>query len=515
MAKLTRIKILTTGSTTTAPSNIKTGELAYSYVTGTASNNGDRLYIGTGTESGGVASSVDLIGGKYFTSLLDHAPGTATADSALLLDTNKHINELSTAALALESSGGSGQVVTAISTNTGLDGGSASDATLATQLAVKTYVDAQVTAQDLDFQADSGGALSIDLDSETLTISGDTGITTVGSGNTIEIDLDDTAVTPGSYGSQTAIPTFTVDQQGRLTAASTVTVATALTVDGDSGSQDVALLTDDFQVLGTANEIETAVTKVGTDVKVTVGLPDDVTIGNNLTVTGVFQANGNVVLGNHSTDTVETQGNLTVGGNLTVAGTTTSVNSTTTTLTDPVIELAKDTSSADGLDRGLRFKWHNGSAVKDGFFGFDIQTQRFSFTPDEDLSGGDNASAPWGNAQFGGAYLGNIQVGITDDNEIDTSTGNLTIDSAGGTTTIDDILTVTGAASAASLTLTTDLAVAHGGTGLSSFTASAITTTNAGGTALSFLTSSDEGAIVQYNSSGVPIATTIIDGGTY
>ena len=515
MAKLTRIKILTTGATTSAPSNIKTGELAYSYVTGTQSNNGDRLYIGTGAESGGVASSVDLIGGKYFTSLLDHAPGTATADSALLLDTNKHINELSTAALALESSGGSGQVVTAISTNTGLDGGSASNSTLATQLAIKTYVDAQITAQDLDFQADSGGALAIDLDSETLTIAGATGISTVGSGNSVTIDLDDTAVTPGSYGSQTAIPTFTVDQQGRLTAASTVTVATALTVDGDSGSQDVALLTDDFQVLGTANEIETAVTKVGTDVKVTVGLPNDVTIGNNLTVTGVFQANGNVVLGNHSTDTVETQGNLTVGGNLTVSGTTTSVNSTTTTLTDPVIELAKDTSSADGLDRGLRFKWHDGSAVKDGFFGFDIQTQRFSFTPDEDLSGGDDASAPWGNAQFGGVYAGNVQVGVTGDNEIDTSSGNLTIDSSGGTTTIDDILTVTGAASAASLTLTTDLAVAHGGTGLSSFTGSAITTTNAGGTALSFLTSSDEGAIVQYNSSGVPIATTIIDGGTY
>ena len=221
------------------------------------------------------------------------------------------------------------------------------------------------------------------------------------------------------------------------------------------------------------------------------------------------------VLGNHSTDTVETQGNLTVGGNLTVAGTTTSVNSTETTLTDPVIELAKDTSSADGLDRGLRFKWHNGSAVKDGFFGFDIQTQRFSFTPDEDLSGGDNASAPWGDAQFGGVYAGNVQVGVTGDNEIDTSSGNLTIDSSGGTTTIDDILTVTGAASAASLTLTTDLAVAHGGTGLSSFTGSAITTTNAGGTALSFLTSSDEGAIVQYNSSGVPIASTVIDGGTY
>ena len=162
MANLTRIKILTTGSTTSAPSNIKTGELAYSYVTGTQANNGDRLYIGTGAESGGVASSVDLIGGKYFTQLLDHVHGTATASSALILDANKHVNELNLGALALESSGGSGQVVTAISTNTGLDGGSASNATLATQLAVKTYVDAQITAQDLDFQADSGGALSID-----------------------------------------------------------------------------------------------------------------------------------------------------------------------------------------------------------------------------------------------------------------------------------------------------------------------------------------------------------------
>ena len=43
-----------------------------------------------------------------------------------------------------------------------------------------------------------------------------------------------------------------------------------------------------------------------------------------------------------------------------------------------------------------------------------------------------------------GATIDNIQIGITNDNEIDTSSGNLTIDSAGGTTTIDDALTVTG-----------------------------------------------------------------------
>ena len=515
MAKLTRIKILTTGSTTTAPSNIKTGELAYSYVTGTSSNNGDRLYIGTGAESGGVASSVDVIGGKYFTGLLDHAAGTATASSALILDANKHINELNIGTLALESSGGSGQGVTGISTDGTFS--SAANTNLATQLAIKTYVDSQITAQDLDFQADSGGALSIDLDSETLTISGDTGITTVGSGNTISIDLDDTGVTAAAYGSQTAIPVITVNAQGQITAASTATIATALTVDGDSGTQDVALLTDDLRIVGTANEVDTAVSKSGTDVTVAVGLPSDVTIGNDLTVTRHLVVGGNTTLGNAGGDTTTTSGNLVVGGNLTVSGTTTTVNSTETTLTDPMIELAKDTSSADGTDRGIRFKWHDGSSVKDGFFGFDIQTERFSFTKDEDLSGGDDASSPWHDAQFGGVYAGNVNIGITGDNEIDTASGNLTIDSAGGTTTIDDILAVTGAASAASLTLTTDLAVAHGGTGVSSFTGDAVIISNAGGTALSYLTSSlgTVGDIVQFNASGVPIVTNVIDGGTY
>ena len=63
---------------------------------------------------------------------------------------------------------------------------------LPTQQSVKAYVDAKVTAQDLDFQGDAGGALSIDLDSETLDIAGGTNINTSGSGNTLTVNLDST-----------------------------------------------------------------------------------------------------------------------------------------------------------------------------------------------------------------------------------------------------------------------------------------------------------------------------------
>ena len=65
---------------------------------------------------------------------------------------------------------------------------------VATQQSIKAYVDSQVTAEDLDITSDSG-TIAIDLDSETLTIAGGTGIDTTGSGNTITIAIDSTVVT--------------------------------------------------------------------------------------------------------------------------------------------------------------------------------------------------------------------------------------------------------------------------------------------------------------------------------
>ena len=91
-------------------------------------------------------------------------------------------------------------------------------------------------------------------------------------------------------------------------------------------------------------------------VKHTIGLPNNVTIGNNLTV----------------------------DGNLTVNGTQTTVNSTTVTVDDPIFVVGGDSApgSDDNKDRGMQFRWHNGSAAKLGFFGFDDSTGKFTFIPD-------------------------------------------------------------------------------------------------------------------------------------
>ena len=110
--------------------------------------------------------------------------------------------------------------------DTDLSSVSASDDTLASAKAIKTYVDSQVTAQDLDFQGDSGGALSIDLDSETLTVAGGTGIDTSGSLNTLTVAIDSTVVT--LTGTQTLTnKTLTTPIISSISNTGTITLPTA------------------------------------------------------------------------------------------------------------------------------------------------------------------------------------------------------------------------------------------------------------------------------------------------
>ena len=139
--------------------------------------------------------------------------------------------------------------------------------------------------------------------------------------------------------------------------------------------------------------------------------------------------NGNVVSQGELTVAGDAalQSDLVVTGNLTVNGTTTTVNSTVTTIDDPIITVGGDTAPAsnDGKDRGVEFRYYDGSA-KIGFFGFDRSSQEFAF-----LTSASNNSEVL-NGTDGALRVGSIHVtGAGTSVDID---NNLNVD---GTATVD------------------------------------------------------------------------------
>ena len=133
----------------------------------------------------------------------------------------------------------------------------------------------------------------------------------------------------------------------------------------------------------------------------------------NATTLNIGGAATTVSLG-ASTGTTTVNNNLTVGGNLTVNGTTFTINSTVTTLDDPILTLGGDTAPVadDNKDRGIEYRWHNGSAAKVGFFGYDDSTGYFTFIPDA-TNTSEVFSGTAGTAQFAGVTGLNNLTGTT------------------------------------------------------------------------------------------------------
>jgi trimeric autotransporter adhesin len=176
-------------------------------------------------------------------------------------------------------------------------GSNNNDTSIPTSAAVVSYVAAQITAEDLDFAGDSGTG-AVDLDSQTLTIQGTANeIETVASNQTLTIGLPSTinvnvngnvtgTITATSILQDGVIGTTQATSDNSTKVATTAFVKSVLTLEGldiagDSGTGAIDLDSQVLTVAGTANEVETS----ASGQTITVGLPSNVTIGNDLTVT--------------------------------------------------------------------------------------------------------------------------------------------------------------------------------------------------------------------------------------
>ena len=438
----------TTG--TTAPSSLNAGELAFSGGSGTQGNMGQRLFIGDPANS----NAVTVIGGNYFSNLMDHAHGTTTASSVLIVDANKSTSELRTAALYLGTSG-SDTLITATAAELNiLDGvtSTAAELNLVDGSTAGTVVASKAVVVDSnkDIASFRNVTLTGELDAATLDLSG-----------TADIDGD-------------------LDVDGTTNLDNT-DIDGSLTVDGalDLNATTFFLnATDDI-------DIDTSDTTGG------------INIGGN--------SSGTPVTIGHTTSEVTVGDNLTVTGNLTVSGTTVTVNSTTVSVADPVFELGAS-GSDDNLDRGIKMKY-NSSGAKIAFMGFDDSDGKFTMIPDAS----DSSSVFSGTVGTLKANIETGNTGVTVGSSVpfSDSSGTLTlqnIDALDATTeatieaAIDTLGSLTSASSLATVgTISsgtwegTTVAVDQGGTGLTS--------------------ASSSGYVMVSNGSGFVMQA--IDGGTY
>jgi hypothetical protein len=197
---------------------------------------------------------------------------------------------------------------------------SSSHDTVASAKAIKTYIDAEVTAQGLDFSTDTGTG-AVDLDSQTLSLAGGEGMDVTHSGQAVTI-------------------------AGENATNSNKGVASFSSADFDVTAGAVSI-----NSVGNSQLDNSSITVTDGTTGSNVSLGGTVTFSGTSDEVEVSQSGGTVTIG--------LPNNVTIGGNLTVNGTTTTIESTNVSVDDVMIELAKD-NSADSVDFGMYGQYNDG-----------------------------------------------------------------------------------------------------------------------------------------------------------
>lgn len=342
MANAIRIKKRASGGAAGAPAALRSSELAYNEVDQT-------LYYGYGDDGSANATSIIAIAGsgayatlttnqtisgdKTFTGSVDLTGATVTAVTQTAGTNNTTIATTAFVTAAIQGSGGYVDPLTTngdlLYYNNGTDrlGVGTAGQVLTVVGGLPTW--AAAAGGVLTTNGDAASTGSVNLGSQEITFTGGTGITTTASAQSVTFDLDDTAVTTGSYGSASSVATFTVDQQGRLTAASNTPISIT-----SSQVSDLSTTLGDY----------VSKTAVGTETMAgSLSITGDLTVNGTTTTLNteeVLVEDKNIVLGNVATPTNTTAD----GGGITLLGTTDKtfswVNATTSWTSSENINIA-------------------------------------------------------------------------------------------------------------------------------------------------------------------------------
>ena len=335
-----------------ATTDLLEGELAYSY---DKSNNGDQAKLYIEVQDSGGGEVIHTIGGKYYTSKVDAATSANTISTLVARDSlgNFSANTITANSFVGNITAAQANKLTTaryINLSGDLQGNVLFDGT------TDVTIVANVISNSVTLGTDTIGDYVANLTAGTgITLSGQAGET-----SNITVALATSGVSASTYGGTTNIPVLTVDTYGRVTSASNAAISTSFSLAADSGTADTFNSGDTLRVsggtgistavtdntitvtnlgvtslTGTANEVEVS----SANGAITIGLPNDVTIGNTLTVTGDL-----IVLGNATT-----------------------LNTATLTVEDPLVKFG-NANPSDALDIGFFGEYVNSGTKYAGLF---------------------------------------------------------------------------------------------------------------------------------------------------